>query len=45
MFVFHAIFWWFLRLKRYILPAKSLSSDRLYFFLNPLYYKASTSEN
>ena len=33
VFVFHAIFWWFLRLQRYIPPAKSLSSDRLFFFL------------
>ena len=31
--VFQSIFWRFLRLQRYILPAKSLSSDRLYFFL------------
>ena len=33
MFVFHAIFWWFLRLQRCILPAKSMSSGRLVFFL------------
>ena len=33
VFVFHAIFWWFLRLQRGILPAKSLSSGRLVFFL------------
>ena len=33
VFVFHAIFWWFLRLQRYTLPAKSLSLDRLFFFL------------